>query len=127
MNCRSLLAISALVLAAACGSGYAPTSPVTPPTPAPPTAAPGAVTIVPNARTLGSLAYSPSPITVSAGTTVTWTNGDTATHGAVSDSGVFSSGSVAAGAKFSVTLQTPGTYPYHCPIHSSMTGSVVVQ
>jgi plastocyanin len=86
-----------------------------------------AVTIVPGARTLGSQAYSPNPLTVAVGTTVTWTNGDTSTHGAVNDGGAFSSGNVGAGGKFSVALQAPGTFAYHCPIHSSMTGTIVVR
>ena len=124
--------MSALALAASCGGGSpsTPTAPVTPGTSAPTTPATptaGAVSIVAGARTLGSLAYSPSTLTVSAGATVTWTNGDTTTHGAVNDAGAFSSGSVTPGGTFSATLRTPGTYAYHCPIHSGMTGTVVVQ
>jgi plastocyanin len=117
----------------ACGGGSPAPSNATPaaptvqtPTTPPDTPAAG-VTIVPGARTLGSQAYSPSPLTVNAGTTVTWTNGDTSTHGAVNDAGVFISGNVGAGGKYSITLQVAGTYAYHCPIHSSMTGTIVVR
>lgn len=117
----------------ACGGGSSNTStaaPTTPTTPAPATPVDGpsaAVTIVPGARTLGSQAYAPNPLTVTAGTTLTWTNGDTATHGAINDAGAFSSGNLGAGGKYSVTLQVPGTYAYHCPIHTSMTGTIVVR
>jgi len=129
---RRLFAISALALAAGCGGGSpsTPTAPVTPATttPATPaTPAPGAVTIVSGARTLGNLAYSPNPITVAAGATVTWTNADSTTHGAVNDGGAFAGGSIAPGGTLTATFSTPGTYAYHCPIHSGMTGSIVVQ
>ena len=33
----------------------------------------------------------------------------------------------AGGATFSFTFDTPGTYAYHCGIHPSMTGEVIVQ
>jgi plastocyanin len=85
------------------------------------------VTIVPGARTLGSQAFSPNPLTVPAGATVTWTNADTSTHGAVNDSGAFAGGTAAPGGTISATFPTPGTYAYHCPIHSGMTGSIIVQ
>jgi plastocyanin len=64
---------------------------------------------------------------VSAGTTVTWSNGDTITHTATADGGQFNSGAIAAGGKFSFTFQTTGTFPYHCTIHPGMVGTVVVQ
>jgi plastocyanin len=81
-----------------------------------------------NARTLGSSAYSPNPVTVTAGTTVTWVNNDTIAHTSTSDSaGVFDTGTIAAGASHSVTLQTKGSFPYHCTFHPGMVGTVVVQ
>ena len=65
--------------------------------------------------------------------TVTWTNGDTnnggTDHTVTSLPGngtILSSGIMAEGANFTQTFTTPGTYEYHCTIHSWMTGSVVV-
>lgn len=127
-----VLVVAAAGMLACGGGGSSPSTatPAAPTAPVPTTPAEGpvaAVTIVPGARTLGSQAYSPSPQTVTAGTTVTWTNGDSSTHGAVNDGGAFSSGNIGAGGKYSVTLQVPGTYAYHCPIHSSMIGTLVVR
>jgi plastocyanin len=42
------------------------------------------------------------------------------------DGNGFGSGALAQGASFSFTFARPGTYAYHCSIHPSMHGSVVV-
>ena len=117
---RFALIASALAFAVACGSSSS-----TPTTPTPQGAT--AVSIVTNARTLTTTAYAPNPVTISAGTMVTWTNNDTIAHNTTSDTGVFSSGSMAAGAQYSYTFANKGTFPYHCTIHPGMVGTVVVQ
>lgn len=71
-------------------------------------------------------AFSPSTLTVTAGTTVTWTNKDAATHNVTSDNAVFSSGSMANGATFSFTFSDKGTFGYTCTIHPQMKGTIVV-
>lgn len=119
MNLKNVLAICALALSAACGSS-SPTQSTPQPTAV-------AVSIVANARTLANNAYAPGTATVTAGSTVTWTNNDTLTHTVSSDTGAFESGSLVPGAKFSFTFQTRGTFAYHCAPHPSMVGSVVVQ
>jgi hypothetical protein len=43
------------------------------------------------------------------------------------DDGSFDSKPIAGGATFSQAFPKAGTYTYHCAIHSSMTGTVVVQ
>jgi plastocyanin len=73
------------------------------------------------------IAFDPVSVTISAGETVTWTNEDSVTHTAVGDNGEFESGDMANGDTFSFTFDQAGTYPYHCSIHPSMTGTVVVQ
>jgi plastocyanin len=85
------------------------------------------VSIVSGARTLTTTAYSPNPVTVPRGSTVTWTNNDTSTHDQIADNGSFNSGDVAPGAQGSVTFQTAGTIPYHCGRHPNMVGTIIVQ
>jgi plastocyanin len=111
--------VCGLVVATACGSSN-PTAPTTPTT--------ATVSIPQGARTLGTSAYNPNPITVTSGTTVMWTNTDTAApHTVTSDSPLFDSGNMPTGATFSFTFQTKGTFPYHCTFHRGMVASVVVQ
>ena len=124
-------------------TGTSTTAPPTtaPPTTAPPTTAPptteapattttagaATTTTVTNQVTIINLAFDPQSITVNAGDTVTWVNGDTTAHTVVADDGSFDSGDLAPGASFTFTFAAAGTVPYHCGIHPQMTGSVVVQ
>jgi endo-1,4-beta-D-glucanase Y/plastocyanin len=70
--------------------------------------------------------WSPSQLTVTAGTTVTW--GWVGFHNVVSDTGLFNSGAASSPGSFAFTFNTVGTYPYHCAIHGSigMTGTIFV-
>ena len=72
------------------------------------------------------MAFSPSTITVAAGTTVTWTNKDAVTHNVTSNPALFSSGGMGNGATYSFTFANTGTFNYSCTIHPSMTGTVIV-
>jgi plastocyanin len=72
------------------------------------------------------MAFSPSTLTVTAGTVVTWTNKDAVTHNVTSNPALFASGGLGNGATYSFTFATKGTFNYSCTIHPSMTGTVVV-
>ncbi|MFL5759739.1 MAG: cupredoxin family copper-binding protein [Thermomicrobiales bacterium] len=78
------------------------------------------------AVTIAGFAFSPSSLTIEAGTTVTWTNQDSATHTATADDGSFDTGNIAQGQSASVTFDTPGTFTYHCAIHPNMTATITV-
>ncbi|MBI5009691.1 MAG: cupredoxin domain-containing protein [Bacteroidia bacterium] len=71
-------------------------------------------------------AFNPDKITVTAGTTITWTNKDGSVHTVTSDTGLFDSGNISANGTFSHKFSTAGTFLYHCAVHTTMTGSVVV-
>ena len=71
--------------------------------------------------------FSPTPLMVKAGSTVTWTNMDDEPHTAVSDTGVFKSGGMDTNESFSFKFDEPGTYHYRCTIHPRMVGTIVVQ
>jgi plastocyanin len=81
----------------------------------------------PNTVTMKNLMYSPTTLTVSVGTTVTWKNTDTMQHSVTSDTGLFDSGLFNPGGTFTYTFNTAGTYRYHCTIHAGMVGTVIVQ
>lgn len=71
--------------------------------------------------------YDPEPITVSAGTTVTWTNEDSAPHTATADDQSFDTGNLGQGDEGEVTLDDPGEYSYFCVFHPFMKGTVIVE
>jgi plastocyanin len=86
--------------------------------------------------------FVPNLLNISAGTTVTWTNGDltsyksfeveqlhTITSGSLESRNIgidFDSGFLAAGKTFQHTFVSTGTFDYFCTIHPFMTGKVVV-
>ena len=72
-------------------------------------------------------AFDPATVTIKAGESVTWTNQDGTTHTVTADNGEFDSSQLANGATFTFKFDKAGTYPYHCSIHPTMTGTVVVQ
>jgi plastocyanin len=76
---------------------------------------------------IANFAFSPNQLTVTAGTTVTWVNNDSAPHTATGDGGEFDTGTINSGGSASITFDTPGTYTYHCTIHPDMTATIVVQ
>ena len=76
---------------------------------------------------IDNFAFAPQRIVVQAGTTVTWTNADDATHTVVSTTKLFKSSALDTADKFSFTFATPGTYEYFCSLHPHMTGTVVVE
>lgn len=99
------------------------TATVLPPTPPPSSPA------VESGVMIENFAFNPSSLTILAGTTVTWTNRDSATHDAASlaDSLVtFASPPLSKGDSFRFTFTEPGTYRYYCTFHPSMRGTIVV-
>lgn len=81
------------------------------------------VKVVPNADNGG--AYDPSSLSVSKGTTITWTWTDPNSQHSVTGSN-FDSGLQGNGYTFKYTFTATGTFDYHCTIHPAMTGSVTV-
>jgi plastocyanin len=72
------------------------------------------------------MAFTPSTITVAAGTTITWTNKDGVPHTVTSNSGLFDSNSIGQNGTYSHLFSTAGSFPYHCTIHPAMTATVNV-
>ncbi len=114
-----------IALALAACSGSASQAPGGEPSGAPSSAAPSAATG--NAVSIADFSFKAPAITVSVGTTVTWTNNDSTSHTVTADDGSFKSDPLGAGATFSQTFATAGTFAYHCTIHPTMTGSVTVK
>jgi plastocyanin len=121
------MALFVAILVAACSSGSGVKPAAVSQAAAAPTTMPSAAAGGPGAVTIKDFAFAPGSITVPAGSTVTWTNQDSASHTVTADDGSFDSKALATGATFSQAFPKAGTYTYHCSIHTSMTATVVVQ
>ena len=101
-----------------------PTPSPTPTAPAPPAGAaipPKALTVV-----IADNNFTPGTTRVATGTTVAWVNHGRIRHTVTSTSSVFDSGLMSPEGVYSVTFDTPGTYPYLCDIHPAMRGTIEV-
>ena len=81
----------------------------------------------------GSQSYSPDPIRIDSGQTITWYNGDTVSHTVTSgqdndpdEGALFDSNAIIANQKYSLMFESPGDYKYYCIYHPSMIGEVIV-
>src|SRR2546430_5513870 len=128
-----LVALSTLVLLAACGGSSTNTG--TTPTTSTPTAtatqASNAQSVMITTDSSGSFAFSPATLTIKAGTTVVWKNTTQVAHTVTSDDGKsFDSGSsnpiAPQSGTYSFKFATPGTYAYHCTIHPFMKATIIV-
>lgn len=84
------------------------------------------VTIVSDASTQGDKAYNPNPITIKQGYTITWTNKDFGIHTVTDSEESFSSDDLRPDQTFEHTFDSTGTFEYHCKVHPTMIGKVVV-
>ena len=108
----------------------------TPTAPSPPPSSPTSGSV-----SIQDFSYAPGTVSITVGGNVTWTNQGPSIHMAVSDAGLWNSGTLAApgggggpyggggsgsGGTFNWVFSQAGTYPYHCEIHPTIRGSIVV-
>jgi plastocyanin len=80
-----------------------------------------------------NIAFDPSELEVTKGTTVTWTNEESVGHdvtktgGPGPDFGSGDPGGMQQGDTFEHTFDVAGTIEYVCSVHPNMTGSVSVK
>ena len=79
------------------------------------------------AVTIEGFAFAPPAITAEVGQEITWENHDPADHTVTGEDGSFDSGTMAQGATFKTTFDSPGEYRYICELHPGMRGNVVVK
>jgi plastocyanin len=66
--------------------------------------------------------FSPKTITITAGTSVTWTNHGLMQHTVTADDNSYNSNTLSPGQSFSHTFTSAGTYYYHCVFHGGVGG-----
>jgi len=93
---------------------------VAPPVPTKPVAAPTAASV-----SIADYMFSPASLTVTRGSTVTWTNRDATTH-TVEFPDTGTTIRLAPGETYSRSYDAEGEFDYVCGIHPSMKGTVVV-
>ena len=115
-------AIIALVLVTGCGGGSSN------PTTAPTAAATGITCSASgegSAVAIANFSFNPASGNAATGGFVTWSNTDSTNHTVTFDNGP-DCGVVAGGTSQTVQFTLAGTFAYHCRIHPSMKGSIVV-
>ena len=71
--------------------------------------------------------FIPDNISITAGETVRFTNKDGVSHTATADDESWDSETLKPGDIWIDTFNTAGEYTYHCNIHPSMTGTILVE
>jgi plastocyanin len=80
------------------------------------------------AVTIASFAYSPEELRVPLGTTVIWTNTDSASHDVVSeDRFSIISPYLGRGESYAQRFEQPGSFAYFCSLHPSMQALLIVE
>ena len=118
---KTFLILATALLFSACSYGTA--------TPSASTQTPSATQAqAPNTLAIKDYAFSPVNLTVKAGATVTVKNNDTVPHTVTGDTAAFDSGNIPVGTTGTFTAPTkPGTYTFHCTIHPTMKGTLIVE
>ena len=133
MRTRSaaIVLMAAAATLTACGGSSSSSNDTAAPPASSPSAA-GAASSAPaaagNALTIQGFAYSPTPLTVAPGATITVSNRDSAAHTVTSDKqGLFNAEQIQQGSPVTFKAPTtPGTYTFNCAYHSQMHGTLVV-
>ncbi len=90
-------------------------------------AAAGPTASISGARTvdINHFAFHPPALTIRKGTTVDFTNSSRVTHTATRG-GSFNTGPIRPGKTIGIRFNQKGSFAYHCSIHPSMHGTIVV-
>ncbi len=81
----------------------------------------------PNEIEISGFAFVPDTVSVTIGTTVTWTNQDSVPYTVTSETGLFDSGNLARNSSFNYSFADRDTFSYYCAIHPRMRGKVSVE
>jgi plastocyanin len=128
MKSNAILVVPVLLAVSVCAHSEAPSA--TAPSAATPAATTIATTVAAADATTISIRefmFTPTSMTVAAGTTVQWKNLDGEPHTVRSVDTTFSSNALDQNDSFAFKFDKPGTYKYVCSIHPQMVGTIVVK
>jgi plastocyanin len=109
------------MIVAGCGKATTPAIQTTP------TTTVSTAKIVPKDITIANFQFSPTTMEIAVGETAQRINNDTTPHEIVADDNSFQSPVLQVGESFNFTFTQAGTYAYHCQIHPSMKGTIMVK
>jgi plastocyanin len=125
MSRRKLAALAAgsILVLAACSPGTGTASPVVSSAAAVcgETAAAGAVAV-----SIKDFSFEPATIAARVGQVITFTNTGFEPHNATLDDGSCSTRTLQTGERDGLLFTTVGSYPFHCTVHTQMTGTIAV-
>jgi plastocyanin len=78
-----------------------------------------------NSISIANFSFNPQVLSINKGDAVVWTNQDSVSHQITGEN--FNSPIINNGQSYSFIFDAIGTYNYHCAIHPSMTGTIIVQ
>ena len=89
------------------------------------------VTTAPAARagqtvSIANFSFSPASLSVGLGDSVTFNNTAASAHTSTSNDGFWNTGTITGGSSEDVAFTASGKFAYHCAIHPSMKGTVIV-
>jgi plastocyanin len=125
MKIAAALVLPTLIVGSFCVTSLASTPPRT--TAAAEAAAPGSKSSAEPTISIHEFMFSPTSVTVTAGTTVHWKNMDPEPHTVRSVDATFKSDALDQDDSFAFKFDKPGTYRYVCSIHPQMVGTIVVK
>ncbi len=76
---------------------------------------------------IGASGFEPNEIAVTAGTTIVWKNEDEENHEVHADDDAYQLDIIGPGETVEVAFEAPGTFTYHCHIHPTVQGTIVVE
>jgi plastocyanin len=79
-----------------------------------------------NVNATDTKVFSPQQTTITHGQTVCWQDNGTVAHTVTSNDGTSFNSDLPVGQIFLHTFPVAGSFPYHCNIHSGMTGTITV-
>lgn len=125
MKIAAILVLPALIVGTFCVTSLAaaPSKPAS----AAEVAAPGGKSSAGPTISIHEFMFSPTSMTVTAGTTVHWKNLDPEPHTIRSVDATFKSDALDQDDSFAFKFDKPGTYRYVCSIHPQMLGTIVVK
>lgn len=89
--------------------------------------APSAHGPVAHAVHMHALQFQPDTTTATVGDTMVWTNDDIVPHTATQDGNAWDTGQIQPHASARVVLARAGDAPFHCTVHPTMRGVVIVR